>query len=183
MSTKGNFRLSIIASRYAKAFIALGEAQNLLDEFNADLKTIKETIHTNKELSTFIAHPLVSIIDKKEIIDTIFKDNISQYTLNLTKLLIDRNRIFILPLISNHFQQLLNKKRNITTAQVITAIEINEETKTKLKEKLEKLFAQQIDLETVVDEKIIAGMVVQIDEKVIDGSIKTKLEKMKKQLI
>lgn len=183
MSGGNNIGLSTIAERYAIALIELAEKYNTLDEFNQNLIAIKETMALNPDLNTFLTHPTVKIEDKKEIIDTIFKSSVSNYVLNTLKILIERNRIFILPSIVSHYRQLLNKKRNIMPATIITAINIDEATKNKIKSKLEQIFNSTIEIETETDSKIIAGVVVNIGDKVIDGSIKTKLENMKKQLI
>ncbi len=183
MSEAKVFNLSIVADRYSIAFIELAEKHNELDKFNTDLALVKQTIKENRDLKDFLEHPLIQINDKKEIIDRVFKDYISVYTVNLIKLLIDKNRIFILSLISDHYKEHLNKKRNISTAKVITAVEIDEETRNRLKEKLENIFNEKIIIETTIDKEIIAGMIVRIGDKIIDGSIKTKLETMKKQLI
>lgn len=183
MSNANKFGLSIIADRYAIALMDLAQKQDMFDKFDADLALVKETLNINNDLKDFLEHPLIQSNDKKEVIDRIFGNYVSVYTLNLIKLLIDKNRIFILSILADHYKALLNKKRNISTAQIITAIEIDEDTKNRVKEKLERVFNQTIEIETAVDKDIIAGMIVKIGDKVIDGSIRTKLETMKKQVI
>lgn len=183
MSETNTFELSIIADRYATAFIELAEKQDLLDKFDSDLALVKETLKEYKELKDFFEHPLIQSSDKKEVAEKIFKEHISIFTLNLIKLLIDKNRIFILSLIPDHYKAFLNKKRNISTAKIITAIEIDESIKNRVKDKLEAMFKQTIQIETAIDKEIIAGMIVQVGDKVIDGSIKTRFENMKKQML
>jgi F-type H+-transporting ATPase subunit delta len=175
--------ISIITDRYALAFMDLAEKQDMLDKFDADLSLIKETILSNKELRDFLEHPLIQIQDKKDVMMQIFSEHLNVFTLNLIRLLIDKNRIFVLVYIADHYKDLLRKKRNISTAQIITAIEIDDDIKNRVKEKLERAFSKVIEIESVVDKDIIAGMIVKIDNKVVDGSIKTKLETMKRQLI
>ena len=183
MSDKNTFKLSIVTDRYALALMELAEKHDLFDKFDSDLALVKETINVNKDLHDFLEHPLIQSNDKKEAINSIFKEYVSVYILNLIKLLIDKNRIFILSLLVDHYGDLLNIKRNISTAQITTAIEIDEYTKNRLKEKLEKVFSKTIEIKTVIDKEIIAGMIVKVGDKVIDGSIKTRFENMKKQVI
>lgn len=177
------FDLSIIADRYAIAFMDLAQKQDLFDKFDSDLVLVKETVNANKDLKAFFEHPLIKSNDKKEIFERVFSEHVSVYTLNLMKLLIDKNRIFILAVLADHYKALLNKKRNISTAQIITAIEIDQETKNRVKEKLERILNKTIEVETKIDKEIIAGMIVKVGDKVIDGSIKTKFENMKKQVV
>lgn len=181
MSNK-NSGLSIIANRYATALIELGEKFDQLDIFDADLSNINASFEQNKELLTFLKHPSIPLDEKKDFIDTIYRNYVSQHTLNLLKLLLDRNRIFIFPSITSHYTDILNTKRNIVIAKVITAIEIDEEIRNKVKSKLENVLNKNVKMEIKIDPEIIAGMIVKISDRIIDGSTKTKLEKMKKQL-
>ena len=174
--------ISLIAERYAIALFDLGEKDNRLDEYDADLQKINATFSSSTDLVMFLEHPTVNIDDKKEIIDSIFKNQVSQYILNLMKLLLERNRIFIFTAIVNNFHIILNKKRNIMLARVITAVEISDEIKNRVKSKLENKFSKRVELESRINPEIIAGMIVEIGDKVLDGSIKTKLENMKRQL-
>ncbi len=174
--------LSIITKKYAVAMIELAEKYNILDAVNADLYLIKDIIISSVELRQFIDHPLINKKDKKDILEKIFKEDISQYSLNLIKLLVDKNRLIILPFIAGYYNKILCKKRNIDTAQVITAVSIDENTINRIREKLEKMFKKQIKIEPKIDKDIIAGMIVKIGDKVIDGSIRTKFEKMKRRL-
>lgn len=175
--------LSIIAEKYAIAMIQLGEKLNLLDDIHNDLYLIKNTVLSSEDLKKFAEHPLISAPDKKDVLDNIFKSNINPVTLNMIRLLADNNRLFLLSVIADYYNKLLCDMRNIDTAQVITAVPIDENTINRVRERLESLFNKQIKVETQVDDGIIAGMIVKIKDKIIDGSIKTKLENMKKQLI
>lgn len=183
MSNENNNGLSTIASRYATALIELGEQNNQLDLYYSDLELINATLQSNDDLSRFLSHPTIVVNEKKEIIDKIFRNHISSNILNTVKLLLDRNRLFIFPSIVNHYKEFLFKKRNILIAEVYTAIEIEQEVKDRVKNQLEKLFNKNINLEHAVKPEILAGMVVKIGDKVIDGSIKSKFETMKRKMI
>jgi len=183
MNEAGNFGISIIADRYAVAMIEVAEKQDLLDAVNTDLHLIKDIVNSSKELQEFIEHPLMAVEEKKDALEKIFAESVSVPSLNLIKLLADKNRLFILQFIADYYNKLLSEKRNIDTAEVITAISVDEDTLNRVKEKLERLFDKQINIDHKVDEEIIAGMIVKIGDNIIDGSIKTKFENMRKQLI
>jgi len=183
MSNGNKIGLSTIAERYANALIELGEKYDQLDTYNSDLALVSATLKSHTDLTRFLEHPTIPIGDKKEIIENIFKKAVSQNILNTLKLLLDRNRMFLFYSIASHYIEILNNKRNITVAEVFTAIEIDEETKNRVKSQLEKLFNKNINLEHKIQPDIIAGMVVKVGDRVIDGSIKARLENMKKQMI
>ena len=102
--------------------------------------------------------------------------------MNLIRLLADNKRLNLMQFIADYYNKILCKKRSIDTAEVITAISIDETTINKVKEKLEEIFNKKIKIKLSVDKEIIAGMIVKIDDKIIDGSVRTKFENMKKQL-
>lgn len=181
--SKDNNGISLITNRYACALADLAEKTEQLDDFNIDLSKIKSLFDSNIELKFFLEHPTIPLGDKKEIIEKIFKDSVSQYVLNLLKLLLDRNRINLLSGIASSYTNILNEKKNITIAKVVTAIEIPEYIKEKLKNKLKETFSTEIYIETQIDPAIIAGMIVKIGDKIIDGSIRARLDNLKRQLI
>jgi F-type H+-transporting ATPase subunit delta len=183
MSNKGISGLSIIVDRYATAMMELADRSNLHDNINRDLYLLKDLVKSNNELAALIDHPLISSEDKKDVLEKILSGEIAEYVLNLVRVLADSNRLLIMPLIADRYNAILCKKRNIDTAEVITAIPIDEGTLHRVKEKLEKLFQKQVNIKSRVDKSILAGMVIKISDKIIDGSIKTKFENMKKQLV
>lgn len=178
-----NEGLSIVAGKYAEAMAQLAEKNDLFDNINADLTLLKDMVKSSEELGQFIEHPLINSEDKKEVLEKLFKEHITLVSLNMLRVLADNNRLYLLPLIADGYNTILCKMRNIDTAQVITAVPIDENTVNRVKDKLERLFNKHIKIEPQVDEEIIAGMIVKIRDKIIDGSVKTKFENMKKQLI
>ena len=178
-----NQGITIIADKYAIAMSQLAEKHGLLDEINADLHLIRDTVKSSKDLQKFIEHPLINSQDKKEVLEEIFSEHINSVSMNLVRLIADNNRLILLRYIADYYNKILNEKRDIEIAQVITAVKIDEDTINRVKEKLKKLLNKEIKVESYVDEKIIAGMIIKIKDKIIDGSIRTKFENMKKQLI
>ena len=176
--------ISIIADRYAIALIELADKNNSLDQFNYDLAAINSVFKENKDISLFLAHPTIPVDEKKALIKKVFEGAVSEYIINFLMILIDRNRFALLLNIYEHYNLLLNKKRNIVVAKVTTAINIDEEIINNLRHKLEQKFnGLNMQISTEINPDIIAGMIVKIGDRVIDGSIKTKIENMKKQLI
>ncbi len=176
-------KMILVSQRYCNALFELSKSDADLDIYLKDLLTVQETLSQNAELVEVLGHPIIPKSDKKEIIDAVFKGKISENILNFVQLLIDRNRMFAFNAIVHLFKDKFNQNRNIMTVEVVSAIEINEETKAKLIKKLETLYQRSVSLDLQTDKEIIAGMILKIGDNVIDGSIKTKLEKMKRQLI
>jgi F-type H+-transporting ATPase subunit delta len=176
-------KLIVIAKRYSAALIQLASSDDELKGIYENLVSVYETIKSCDDLQTFIAHPAIANADKKEVFGDIFGGKISQDVLHFLYILIDRNRIFALGAIINTLKDEINKKYNVLVIRAISAIELPGEAKEKLAQKLEAIYQKKVNLETKVDESLIAGMVLKIGDKIIDGSVKTRLESMKRTLI
>lgn len=176
-------KMIIVAKRYSQALFELAQNDEELGQFFNDLKSINTTIDQSVELKTFLSHPAFNNETKKEIIKEIFEGKINKNILNFLYVLIDRNRIYALGAIINHLEELMDKKYNILTVEVITAIELSYEMKEKLTNKLQNLYQKQIKVKTEIDEDILGGMMLKIGDKIVDGTIKAKLNNMKRTLI
>lgn len=176
-------KLIIVAKRYSSALMKLASSDAELNGIYENLVLVYETIDSSVEMKEFISHPSIAKSDKKEVLAEIFGNKISKDVLNFLYILLDRNRIFALGAVINSLRDLMNKKYNILVIRAISAVELSDEMKAKLKSKLETIYQKQINLDTKVDENLIAGMVLKIGDKIIDGSVKTRLDSMKRALI
>lgn len=175
--------ITTIADRYAEAMLAIAEEKQCLDFVKNDLVTVSAIITDNEDLRKFIEHPLIPTKDKKEVLETLFTNKISPYVINLIKLLLDRHRMFIFKAISESFIKIFNKKFNIVVADVVTAVEIDESIKNAIQQKLSEIFSKTIQIKSKIDPKIIGGVIIKVEDQIINGSIVERLESIKKHLI
>lgn len=176
-------KLIVVAKRYSSSLMKLAKNDQELNGIYENLVLVYETIDNSPEMKTFISHPSISKAEKKEVLDEIFAKKISKDVLNFLYILLDRNRIFALGAIINSLKDAMDKKYNILVIRAISAIELSDEMKSKLKQKLETIYQKKVNLDAKVDESLIAGMVLKIGDKTIDGSVKTRLDSMKRALI
>lgn len=175
--------ITIIADRYAEAMLKIAEENNALDFIKNDFPLIDNTLKQNEEFKNFLEHPLIPRSDKKDVIEKLFKDKVSPYLINLIKLLLDRNRMYIFSAIAQSFIKQFNKKFNIISAQIITAIDIDDHMKGVIQHKLSTLLSKHVDVNTKLDPDIIAGVVIKVEDKIIDGSIKGRLESIQRTIL
>lgn len=165
------------AKRYAEAFfetIKDKDAKKALD----DIKSLNSFIQNDEKLSSFLLHPVISAEDKKELIKTAF-NNFSFETINFIFVLIDENRLNCLSEIINFLQEKINFQNKLLLLEVTTAKDLNDEEKGYIKTRLENKFKQEILPDFKKDETIIGGMLIKLQDTVIDLSIKKKLENFK----
>lgn len=174
--------INVIASRYAEALFQIGEEEKLTDKIYQELNEVVNLIENNKELFSVLNSPVIPKKEKISIIDNIFKDQINKNLKNFIKILIETNRISSIKDIDSSYKELLNEKNNILEGVAITAIPMNKEEIKKLEEKLSQKYNKNVTLENQVDKSILGGVLVRLGNEEIDGTVKTRLNKVKEQL-
>lgn len=164
------------AKRYASALIATGNIDNIKN----DLSLVVELIFSNDEYKNFFKHPVISVLDKKDTIREIFDGKIDNEVLNLLYVLLDNNRFDITPLVNEVFVKESEKLQNIIHAQVSSVIELDEAQKLQLNKKLNDKLKKQVILDFNIDKEIIGGLTIKIEDNIIDLSLKSKFDKLKK---
>jgi len=171
-----------IAKKYSKALFSLAEEKDKFIKFNDDLNLVKESFTEHKELKNVLFHPRIKIEEKKKIFNRVFAEEISEEIHNFIQLLIDKRRIFFIKAIINQFNNLVNDREKILEIEVVSAIELEEDMKDRLKEKIEKEMDYEVILNNTVDPEILGGLVLKIGDKIIDGSIQHKLNTLSEKI-
>ena len=135
-----------------------------------------------KELKEFLNSPLIKIEDKKDVISRLFSIHVEKITLDFIYLLLDNTRIAVLDEILNQFSSSYNRKNNVVTPNIISAVELDDNQKQKIINNLENKLLKKIKPQYIINKEIIGGLILEIEDKTIDCSLKTKFENMKKQL-
>lgn len=179
-----NNKNTLIANRYADALIQIAKSGKLsYEKVSTDLNLIKSTLETSKDLDTFLTNPIISVEDKKEIVNKVFADEIDALILNFLKVVIDKNRFDTFPEIFEAYSKALDDINNISRINVTSAVAMSAETQARLKEKLELKLRKNVILDLNINSDIIAGLVINIGDNVIDMSLKNKLEDLSKNII
>ncbi len=181
MNNKNNLS---IAKRYAKSLMELMlDSENNQEEIRSDLVNVKEILLSSTELNSAMTNPIVSAYDKEQIITTVFEQDTNETTRNFLKLLVEKNRFGLIFQIIEAFDEMLNKINNIAQVNVTGAIELDNDSKGKIENKLREKLNKEINIAYNTDSSIIAGLIYKIEDDILDTSLKHKLEELKKELI
>lgn len=172
-----------LASVYAQAIYELADSKNLLDGVEQELKLVDGTIREHAELSGMMYHPMVPPQAKRDVLNQLFAEDLTDFVRNFLLLLVDKRRETAFPAIVKEYISLANAKRNIAEAEVITAVPLTAEQQQALTEKLSGVTGKRITLLPRVDKSIMGGVVVNIGGKLIDGSVAGKIQSMKAALL
>lgn len=169
--------------RYALALYEVGEENNKVDKYISDFEDIVKLIEANNDIQQIIKHPKMSTSVKKQMFSDIFKGKIDKELLSFLLLLVEKKRIHEVEGILNQLREISLEKNNKVIAEVKTVIALTDDERKTLAEKLSKKYNKTIILKEIIDKDIIGGVYVRVGDDVIDGTIKYKLESMKKVML
>lgn len=172
----------LISRRYADALFELALERNQLDRFDEEVKAVYGSITEDKEFSSVLTHPQVSGEEKTAMLENVFKGKVSEDILGLFHLVIRKNRESELVEILKVFTDKVRDYKRITTAYVTSAKPLSESRLNEIKEKLSQNLNKQVNIEAEVKPELIGGVRILVDGRVIDGTIKKKVDELKKQL-
>jgi F-type H+-transporting ATPase subunit delta len=174
--------INVIAGRYAEALFQVGEETNSTTKLYEELNAVVETLKSNKDFYSVLKAPLVTKGDKKDLVGKVFASQISANLNNFLKIIIDKDRVSAIEAVEKSYKALLNEKNNIIEGIAITAVAMSQEEIKQLEAKLSSKYNKNVTLENKVDESILGGVLVRLGNEEIDGTVKTRLAKMKYQL-
>jgi len=173
----------IVAKRYAKALLSIGLDDGSYTKYGEDLNSVAELIDSDKELRDAIASPLYAIAIRQNILSLILdKVAVASLVKNFFMLLLEKNRILLAKEISNIYKDLADQINNISRAKVKSAIELDDSSVLSIKKALEQVIGTQVEVELEVDPELIGGIVAVAGDLVLDGSIRTQLNRIQETL-
>ena len=175
----------LVAKRWAKALIELTlEDEGISKEdVLSEIKDVAETINSSEELKTVIENPSVSTEEKQILICKLFENKLMPVVYNFLFVLNLRKRLTIVSEIADEYEKELENIKNIVRVDVTSAIDINDDKKDEIKEKISEKLEKDVIVDWTVDSNIIAGLVFNINDTVIDNSIKHRLEDLSKKIM
>lgn len=171
------------ARRYATALIELAKERDEIDEILNDIEYINNTLEGSRDLVLFLKSPVINFDDKTQALEKIFFDELEEPTKLFLKLLSRKDRINLLDQIAKAFIEKYKEHAGIITVDVSVARELNSELQELLHKNLEQKTQKKVDMNITVDEELKGGMAIRIDDTVVDGTVKHKLQELEESLL
>ena len=169
------------AARYAKALLSLAKDKNVTREVNEDMTLINETIKNSDDLRSFLKSPVIKNMMKKNALLEIFK-SVNGVTSGLFAILIENNRLDILPLVAKEYNRIFNEMNGVQVAKVTTAIPLTPLLEAKIQQKVMELTGNEAKIENIIDESIIGGFILRVGDIQYNGSVSAQLTNLKREL-
>jgi F-type H+-transporting ATPase subunit delta len=174
--------VELVAKRYGTALFELAVETNQVELIGDQLKFIKEIFMNEKEFIRILNHPKVVVDNKISLVENTFKGKISNEVLGLLVIAIKKGRANDLLDIIQYCLEEIDNLKGIAKAYVASATELSKQQKESIKNKLEQTTKRKVILETSVDKSLIGGLVIRIGDRIIDNSIKGKMNAISKEL-
>jgi F-type H+-transporting ATPase subunit delta len=166
--------------RYAEAAFEIATRDGTIETWRRDLDAAVERTE-GTELMAILANPALPLEGRTEVAGKVYRD-LSTPARNLILLLVRRGRIEQLPRVAAEFRRLDELRQGITRATATSAAPLTDTEVRALTARLEQLTGGRIALQTDVDESLIGGLVVRVGDRLIDGSVRGRLERLRNQL-
>jgi F-type H+-transporting ATPase subunit delta len=169
-----------VAERYATALFELGRDSGALDSIDADLRRFAGLVEESADLKRLVRSPVFSAEEQLRAISAVLdKAEIDGLVANFIKVAARNRRLFAVSDMITAFGRLLARRRGEVSAEVTSAEPLSEAHLGDLKAALKASLGKDVALETRVDSSLIGGLIVRVGSRMIDGSIKTKLNALK----
>jgi F-type H+-transporting ATPase subunit delta len=166
--------------RYAEAAFEIALRDGSVEEWRAGLDQAAAALD-NAELSETLANPALPLGQRIDVVQAVFAD-LGDPVRNLILLLLRRGRIRQLPRVAAEFRRLDDMRNNIVHAIATSASPLDDAELRAITARLEQMSGNQVELETAIDPDLIGGVVVRIGDRLIDGSVRGRLERLRNQL-
>ncbi|MBK5240189.1 F0F1 ATP synthase subunit delta [Clostridium sp.] len=166
--------------RYALALYTVAEEKGKVEEYLNDLREIVSLMNNDANFMKLIEQPFVSTSVKKKIFINIFKGKIDEDLLSFLLILIEKDRILFTEEKLKEMEKIHLERNNTLLVEVKTVIPLNDSERENLRRKLIDIYDKNIIFVEKIDKRIIGGVYIRVGDDVIDGTLKIKLEEMKK---
>lgn len=169
------------AVRYAKALLQITTSDNTSKKVFEDMQVILNTLEDSKELRNVLKSPIVKTEDKQAALLEIFKGQ-SKAAKDLIKVLAQNERMALLGSVASSYISLYNEQQGIKVATVTTAVPLSSELEKKVLAKVEEITgSKSVSLKNIVDESIMGGFILRIDDTQYNASIANQLSNLKRE--
>ena len=170
----------VSGKRYAQAIFQLAVEQDQVDQWAGDLAAVSQVL-LDEEFSSFLAHAQVPLSEKIRGIETVFADT-NPLVKNLVALLISRGSAALIQDVHLSYSQLVDDYRGRQRVEVTSAVPLDAAEVERISRFVEELTQKQVVVSTEVDESILGGIIIQVGDQLLDGSLRSRLEGMRRQI-
>jgi F-type H+-transporting ATPase subunit delta len=170
------------ARRYAEAAFEVAMRDNTVETWRSELDSAAAVI-AEERIGRALNNPSIPLETRTQTAEATFGPMVSRPVLNLIGLLLRRGRIEELPRLAAEFRRLDDERQGITNATATSASALTSDEVRALTQRLEQFTGGRVQLDVQVDPSLLGGVVVRVGDRLIDGSVRSRLERLRNQLV
>ncbi|MEO9873825.1 MAG: F0F1 ATP synthase subunit delta [Anderseniella sp.] len=166
--------------RYATALFELAQESNSVSQVSADLDAFAAMLDSSEDLTRLVRSPVFGASEQIAALNAVFAQaGIKSIAANFIKLTADNRRLFAVKSMIGAFRSLVAEARGEIAAEVVSAEKLSAAQLSKLKAELKASVGSDVELATTVDPSILGGLIVRVGSRMVDNSLRTKLQNLK----
>jgi F-type H+-transporting ATPase subunit delta len=170
-----------IAHVYARSLFEVAKDQDKLDDVREQLGQVADALEENRELAVFFFSPYFSTPEKKDGLDKAI-DGAEPIVQNFLGLLIENHRMPALFRVRRELDRLWEEENQLLPVQITSAIELDQAVTEKIGDEISRQTDRKVQLTSTVDPDVLGGIVLRVGNSILDASIRTRLERLRKQV-
>jgi ATP synthase F1 delta subunit len=170
-----------IAEVYARSLFEVAKEHDVLDRVHEELGEFAEALNEDRNLQVFLFSPYFSSTEKQRGVTSIISDA-DERTVNFLELLAERHRMPALFRIKREFDALWADENQLLPVTVTSAVDLDEGLVKEIGERIEEQTGRRVELSSNVDPEVLGGLMVRVGNMVLDGTVRNRLERLRKQV-
>jgi len=170
-----------IAEVYARSLFEVAQEHDQLDEIREELGEFADVLSENRQLQVFFFSPYFSSEEKKDNVPKVIEGG-NEYFVRFLQVLAEKHRLPVLFRVRRAFDEMWAKEQRLLEVSVTSAVPLDEETVNGIGKKIEEQTGQRVELSSTVDPDLIGGIVIRVGNKVLDASVRNRLERFRRSV-
>ena len=171
--------MTTTSKEYAEALFELAAGEHLLEETSDGLVTVISALKQTPAYRSLLASAAIGKAERLKALDDAFAGKVPNVLMGVLRMMISRGHISAVENMAREYEELSRQYRGESVARVLSAVPLKEAEAVAIRQELEKRFGKAITIQCEVDPSLIGGVRVEAEGRVIDGSIRNKLEQIK----
>lgn len=173
----------LVSKTYGEALFELGIEEQCLEQLSDEAFAIEQTIEKSPELLKLLNHPKIDKEEKISVVESIFKGQVSDVMVGFLVLLLQKDRYNEILSVLQYFTDRVKVYKKIGVAYIVSAVPLSDTQKEQIKEKLLNTTEYvEFEMNFNVDASLIGGLIIRVGDRVVDSSIRTRIDNMAKEL-
>ena len=171
--------MTTTSKEYAEALFELAAGERVLAETSDGLVTVISALKQTPEYRSLLGSAAIGKAERIQALDDAFAGKVPKVLMGVLRMMVSRGHVSALDNMVREYEELSREYRGESTARVLSAVPLKESEATAIRAELERRFGHNVVVQCETDPSLIGGVRVEVDGRVIDGSIRNKLEQIK----